>query len=386
MERKLKMGMVGGGPGAFIGAVHRIAARIDGKIELVCGAFSSSPEKSRQTGQELFLSDDRIYESYQSMIECEAALPEGERMDFVAIVTPNHMHFPVAMMALENDFHVICDKPMTLTLDDARKLNDKVKETGLIFCLTHNYTGYPMVKQAREMIQNGQLGEIKKIVSEYPQGWLASKIEDEEQKQASWRTDPVTSGASCSMGDIGSHAENLAEYITGLKITELCADLSTFVPGRMLDDDGGVLVHYDNGARGIIYASQVSVGEENGLRIRVYGTKGAIEWTQTEPNTLVFKSNDAPQQIYRTGWAGTGEAAAYNTRIPAGHPEGFLEAFANLYRNFATVVAARIDGIEPDAVACDFPTVEDGVRGMAFIETVVKSAGSDQKWIKFPAI
>ncbi|QSH41374.1 Gfo/Idh/MocA family oxidoreductase [Lentisphaerota bacterium ZTH] len=386
MKRKLRMGMVGGGPGAFIGAVHRTAARLDGKIELVCGAFSSSAEKSKAAGRELFLPDERVYGSFQEMIEAEASLPAGERMDFVSIVTPNHMHLPVALAALERGFHVICDKPMTLNLEDAVTLRDKVNEAGLVFCLTHNYTGYPMVKQAREMVQAGQLGEIRKIVSEYPQGWLARRIEDDNHKQAAWRTDPKISGVSCCMGDIGSHAENLAAYITGLKITELCADLNTFVPGRRLDDDGSVLVRFDNGARGIIYASQISAGDDNGLRIRVYGTKGAIEWLQKDPNNLIFKSNDAPVRIYNTGWAGAGAAAAYNTRIPAGHPEGFLEAFANLYRNFAAVVAARIDGVEPAPAACDFPTVEDGVRGMAFIETVVKSAASKEKWVKFPQI
>jgi predicted dehydrogenase len=307
-------------------------------------------------------------------------------MDFVSIVTPNHMHFPVAMEALEHGFNVVCDKPMTLSLEEAVKLRDKVKETGLEFCLTHNYTGYPMVKQAKAMVAAGEIGDVLKIVAEYPQGWLASKIEDEDQKQASWRTNPKTSGASCSMGDIGSHAENLAEYITGLKITELCADLTTFIPGRQLDDDGSVLLHLEKGAKGILYASQISIGEENGLHIRVYGTKGALEWDQQEPNTLIVKWNDKPKQFYRTGWAGTGDAVAYNSRTPAGHPEGFLEAFANLYRNFAEVLSAKLEGRNPDAAARDYPTVEDGVRGLAFIETVVKSANSADKWVKFPQI
>ncbi len=374
--------MVGGGPGAFIGVVHRMAAALDGKIELVCGAFSSSPEKSRQTGKELFLSEDRAYSSYTEMLEKEAALPEGERMDFVSIVTPNHMHFPIAMAALEAGFDIVCDKPMTLSLDEAVTLRNKVKETGKLFCLTHNYTGYPMVKQARAMVKQGKLGKILKVIAEYPQGWLAQKIEDNDQKQAAWRTDPATSGISCSMGDIGSHAENLAEYITGLKISELCADLTTFVPGRLLDDDGSVLVRFDNGARGIIYASQVSVGEENGPQIRVYGTDGAIEWDQLEPNSLVFKSNNAPKQVYRTGWSGTdAPAAIHNIRIPPGHPEGFLEAFANLYRNFASVLAARFDGKPVNELDLDFPTVDDGVRGMAFIETCVASSNAE-KWCK----
>ncbi len=386
MNRKLKMGMVGGGPGAFIGGVHRIAAAIDGKIELVCGAFSSSAEKSKQAGEELFLPAERVYASFDEMYAKEAALPEGVRMDFVAIVTPNHVHFPAAMAALEHGFHVVCDKPATLSLDEAVRLRDKVKETGLEFCLTHNYTGYPMVKQARAMVRNGDIGKVVKVVSEYPQGWLATKLESEDQKQAAWRTDPARAGVSCCMGDIGSHAENLAEFITGLKITEMCADLTTFVPGRPLDDDGNVLVRFDNGARGIIYASQVSIGEENNINIRVYGTQGALEWHQQEPNTLIVKHLDRPTELLRTGCAGVGDAANYNTRTPAGHPEGYLEAFANLYRNFAEVLTARFDGREPDPMATDYPTIDDGVRGMVFIESCVASSQSDKKWYKFPEI
>ena len=386
MNRKLKMGMVGGGPGAFIGGVHRIAAAIDGKIELVCGAFSSSVEKSKQAGEELFLPAERVYASFDEMYAKEAALPEGVRMDFVAIVTPNYVHFPAAMAALEHGFHVVCDKPATLSLDEAVKLRDKVKETGLEFCLTHNYTGYPMVKQARAMVRNGDIGKVIKVVSEYPQGWLATKLESEDQKQAAWRTDPAKAGVSCCMGDIGSHAENLAEFITGLKITEMCADLTTFVQGRSLDDDGNVLVRFDNGARGIIYASQVSIGEENNINIRVYGTQGALEWHQLEPNTLIVKHLDRPTELLRTGCAGVGDAANYNTRTPAGHPEGFLEAFANLYRNFAEVLTARFDGREPDPMATDYPTIDDGVRGMVFIESCVASSQSDEKWYKFPDI
>ena len=385
MDRRLNLGMVGGGPGAFIGAVHRIAAGIDGKMQLVCGAFSSSPEKSQQTGRELFLPSGRVYGSYLEMFEKEAALPEGERMDIVSIVTPNHMHFPVTMAALENGFHVICDKPVTMSLDEAVKLRDKISETGLEFCLTHTYTGYPMVKHAHELVENGEIGDIVKVVSEYPQGWLMKRLELEEgQKQAAWRTDPKMAGISCCMGDLGCHAENLAEYITGLHITDICADLTSYMPGRQLDDDGNVLVRFSNGAKGIIYASQISVGEENNLNIRVYGTKGGLEWHQQDPNTLIVKHIDRPTEIVRTNYIGLGEAAAYNTRFPAGHPEGYVEAFANHYKNFAEVVAARMEGREPDVYATDYPGIEDGIRGMAFIEGCVASSKSAEKWYKLP--
>ena len=378
--RKLRMGMVGGGQGAFIGAVHRIAAFIDNKIELVCGAFSSTAEKSIASGKELGIEDSRCYGTYEEMMAKEKALPEDQRMDFVAIVTPNHMHFPVAKAALENGFHVMSDKPATLDLAEAKALEEIVKATGLMYGLTHNYTGYPMVKEAKDMVASGKLGKIRKIVVEYPQGWLATA---EQNKQAAWRTDPKLAGGSCCMGDIGTHAENLAEYITGLKITELCADFTTFVEGRPLEDDGNVLIRLEEGARGILYASQISVGEENGLRIRVYGTKGGIEWVQLDPNTLIAKWNDQPNQIIRTGGPGLSDAANYNTRTPAGHPEGFLEAFANLYRNFADCLLARIQGTEANPLADDYPKIYDAVRGMEFLETVIKSANSDQKWIKF---
>lgn len=378
--RKLRMGMVGGGQGAFIGAVHRIAAYIDNKIELVCGAFSSTSEKSIASGKELGIPDDRCYGTYEEMIEKEKALPEDQRMDFVAIVTPNHMHFPVAKAALEAGFHVMSDKPATISLQEAKDLEKIVNETGLLYGLTHNYTGYPMVKEARDMVKNGKIGKVRKVVAEYPQGWLATA---EQNKQSAWRTDPKLAGGSCCMGDIGTHAENLLEYITGLKITELCADFTTFVEGRPLEDDGNVLIHLEEGAKGILYASQISVGEENGLRIRVYGTKGGLEWVQLEPNTLIVKWNDQPRQIVRTGGPDLSEAANYNTRTPAGHPEGFLEAFANLYRNFADTLLARIEGGEAPAQADDFPKISDAVRGMAFLETVIKSANSDQKWVKF---
>lgn len=383
MNRKLRMGMVGGGKDAFIGAVHRMAAALDGKIELVCGCFSSTPEKSKASGKDFFLPDNRVYNTYQEMMTAEAALPADERMDIVSIVTPNSTHFPVAIAALEAGFDVICDKPMTLTLADAKELEATVEKTGLVFCLTHNYTGYPMVKEARERIARGDIGTVRKIVVEYPQGWLADKLEETGQKQAGWRTDPSQAGASCCMGDIGTHAENLAEFMTGLQITELCADLTTFVEGRPLEDDGNVLLRFDNGARGILHASQISVGEENSLHIRVYGTTGGIEWDQMEPNTLTIKKSDSSREILRTSGGNLGEAAGYNTRLPAGHPEGYVEAFANLYRNFAEVVSAKKEGREPDALATDFPTATDGVRGMAFIQTVVESSKTDDKWTPF---
>lgn len=384
MSRKIRMGMVGGGRGAFIGAVHRMAAALDGQIELVCGAFSSNPERSKLSGEDLFLPPERVYGSYAEMIEKEKALPENVRMDFISIVTPNHVHFGPAKMALENGFHVVSDKPLCFDLEEAKELVQLVDETGLIFALTHNYTGYPMVKQARAMVQSGELGAIRKVVVEYPQGWLATKLEDSEQKQAAWRTDPKRSGIAGAMGDIGTHAENLAEYITGLQITELCADISTFVDGRLLDDDGNVLLRFDNGAKGILHASQISAGEENDLNIRVYGTKGGLQWFQQEPNTLIVKWMDKPKQILRTGGAGELHPSAQaHTRIPAGHPEGYLEAFANIYRNFAKCVQARIAGEKVDPVYDDFPTVQDGVRGMEFIYKVIESGKSDAKWIKF---
>jgi predicted dehydrogenase len=316
------------------------------------------------------------------MIEKERQMPFGERMDFISIVTPNHLHFEPARMGLENGFHIICDKPLAFNLDEALHLQNLVNESGLLFALTHNYTGYPMVKQARAMISNGELGEIRRVVVEYPQGWLSTKLEDENQKQASWRTDPQRSGIAGAMGDIGTHAENLAEYITGLQITELCSDLHIHVEGRMLDDDGSVLLRFNNGARGLLYASQISAGEENDLRIRVYGEYGGIEWAQQDPNDLIVKWLDRPIQIMRTGSAGLYPEAQMHSRIPAGHPEGYLEAFANIYRNFAFCLSARLNGTEVDKIYQDFPTVEDGVRGMKFLETVVKSSQSTEKWIK----
>ena len=381
--RKLRMGMVGGGRGAFIGAVHRMAAALDGEIELVCGAFSSSPKKSKASGKDLHLPAHRVYGSYEEMIRKEKTLPQGERMDFVSIVTPNHVHYGPAKMALENGFAVICDKPLCFDMKEARSLQRLVKKTGLLFALTHNYTGYPLVKQARMMVAKGRIGKVRKVVVEYPQGWLSTRLEASAQKQADWRTDPQRSGIAGAMGDIGTHAENLAGYITGLQITHLCADLSTFVEGRRLDDDGNVLLRFDNGARGILYASQISAGEENNLRIRIYGEKAGLEWAQMEPNSLQVKWLDKPLEILRTGGPGLYPVADAHTRIPAGHPEGYLEAFANIYRNFAHCLRAQLAGKKPKAIYQDFPTIDDGVRGMRFIEKVVASGKSKQKWVKF---
>jgi predicted dehydrogenase len=387
-KRKIRMGMVGGGRGAFIGAVHRIAAAMDGQIELVCGAFSADPARSKASGKDLFLPANRVYGSYAEMFKREKSLPEGERMDCVSIVTPNHMHYPVAKMALKSGFHVICDKPLSFNLREALALEALVRKSGLVFALTHNYTGYPMVKEARDQVRSGKLGRIRKIVVEYPQGWLASRLEASGQKQADWRTDPKRAGASCCMGDIGTHAENLAEFITGLQIDSVCAELTTFVKGRKLEDDGNVLVRYKGGAKGILYASQISIGEENGLSIRVYGEKGALEWHQYEPNTLLLKWPDRPLQVLKPG-GGYGYLSApalKAIRLPAGHPEGFLEAFANLYRSFADEVRAALSGKRRSAARMDFPTIRDGVRGMAFIQTVVQSARSRDKWVKMPVL
>ncbi len=383
MNRKLRMGMIGGGRNAFIGAVHRIAANMDGLIELVCGAFSSHADNARESGRALFLPDNRIYLSYGDMLEKESLLPEGERMDFVVIVTPNHLHFAPAMLALEKGFHVVLDKPMTFTLSEAIRLKKKVEQTGLLFCLTHTYSGYPLVKQARQMVKEGAFGKIRKVYVEYPQGWLSRLSEKDGSKQAEWRTDPARSGKSGAMGDIGTHAAHLAEYISGLQIKQLCADLSIMVEGRALDDDGNVLLRFDNGATGVLYASQVAAGEENALKIRVYGENGGLEWAQQEPNTLLIKWLDQPTQIYRTGGAYLSSYAKHNTRTPGGHPEGYLEAFANLYRNFALTLIARLDGTTPPKEALDFPTVEDGVRGMAFIDNLIRSNESLEKWTFF---
>ena len=382
MTEKLKMGMVGGGRDAFIGAVHRMAARLDGRIELVAGAFSSDPAKSKASGEDLGLDPSRVYPDYQTMAVAESKLPENERIDFVSIVTPNNVHFPPAKTFLEAGFHVVCDKPMTFDLAEAKALREVVKSTGKVFALTHNYTGYPMVKEARELVRNGDLGKILKVVAEYPQGWLIQPIDAEGQKQAAWRTDPSRTGASSCIGDIGTHAENLGRYITGLQIDELCADFTTFVPGRRLEDDGNLLVRYQGGAKGVLYASQISVGEENDLSIRVYGTKASLEWHQEHPNELVVKYPDAPRKIYRRGNSYISETAKRFTRLPFGHPEAFIEAFANIYLEAARAVETVKAGkpIPPDI---DYPTVEDGVLGMAFIATAVASANNGSTWTKF---
>lgn len=372
--------MVGGGRGAFIGAVHRTAAAIDGEIDLVCGAFSSTAEKSKASGEDLMIAPDRCYGDFKEMIQKEKRRKDG--IDAVSIVTPNHMHFAPAKMALENGFHVICDKPVTFTLSEARKLKDIVEKTGLTFALTHNYTGYPMVKQARHLVQSGALGAIRKVVVEYPQGWLAFLEEKRGYKQAEWRTDPKRSGIAGAVGDIGTHAENLAEYITGLKITEMCADVSTFVEGRLLDDDANILLHFDNGAKGILHCSQIANGDENNLNIRVYGELGSVHWQQLEPNTLIHKSQQF-QHVYRPSVGNLCPEAKANIRLPAGHPEGYLEAFANIYRNFARTVRKRINGETPTEIELDFPTIEDGIRGMQFVETVIASGKSNSKWVKF---
>jgi predicted dehydrogenase len=379
--------MVGGGRGAFIGAVHRIAAALDQQIELVCGALSSDPERARASGADLFLAPDRCYGSYEEMIRAEAKLPAGRRMDFIAIVTPNHVHFPPAKMALENGFHVLSDKPATFNLTEAKKIGELVKKTGLLYGLTHNYTGYPLVKEARAMIRAGKLGKVRKVVVEYPQGWLATRLEATGQKQAGWRTDPKRSGAAGSMGDIGTHAENLAEYVTGLQIDELAADLTAFVKGRKLDDDGNVLLRFKGGAKGVLHCSQISVGEENNLNIRVYGELGGIEWHQREPNSMLVKWLDQPMQVYRAANGYLGAAAKAATRTPPAHPEGYLEAFANIYKNFANHIRARLDGRKPaaDDPALDYPKIEDGVRGMAFIEAVVQSSKRNAAWTKVKA-
>lgn len=378
--KKLKMGMVGGGQGSFIGDVHRKAASIDNMIELVCGAFSSSAEKSIASAKDLGISSSRAYGSYQEMIEKEQELPEDERMDFVSIVTPNHMHFPPAKMALENGFHVICDKPVTLTLEEAVELEKVASASGKVFALTHNYTGYPMVKQAKEMIARGDLGDIRKVNVQYLQGWLSTAVEKTENKQASWRVDPKKSGIGGALGDIGTHAENLAEYITGLQIEELAADLTAFGDGRTLDDDGNVLLRFTGGAKGTLTISQIATGEENNLAIRVYGTKGSVFWQQENPNELTALWLDKPKQIYTPGGNGTYEASSSYTRVPPGHPEGYLEGFATIYRSFAKELNSVKAGEKPSK-KYDFPTVSDGLRGMRFIYAAVASSDNNAAWV-----
>ncbi len=382
-SRKLRVGMIGGGIGAFIGGVHRIAFGIDGMVELVAGAFSSRPETALASGEKLMLDSNRVYTDYKTMLETEAAMPADKRLDFICVVTPNHLHFDPVMMALGKGFHVAVDKPVAFSLEQAKAIRDKVKETGLLFLLTHTYTGYPMIKQAKQLLRSGVLGPIRKVYAEYPQGWLSTLLEATGQTQASWRTDPNRSGAAGSMGDIGTHAFNMAEYVTGLEVTALCAALNIIVPGRLLDDDGAVLLKFNNGATGVLMATQVAAGEENNVKIRVYGEKGGIEWKQEDANTLLVKWTDQPTQVYRAGTGYLDPVAAHNCRTPSGHPEGYLEAFANLYRNFALTIQATLEGTTPEAAWLDYPGADEGVRGMAFIENVIKSSASAEKWTRF---
>ena len=385
MTRRLKAGMVGGGRDAFIGGVHRMAMRLDGKIELVAGAFSSNPEKAKLSGEDLLLDAQRAYADYRTMAAEESRLPSGERIDFVSVVTPNRTHVPVAKTFLEAGINVVCDKPLAFNLEEAGALRDVVRKTGKLFALTHNYTGYPMVKEARELVRNGELGEILKVVAEYPQGWLLKPIDEEGQKQASWRTDPQQAGVSGCIGDIGTHAENLSRYITGLQIDELCAEFTSFVKGRQLEDDANLLIRYQGGAKGVLSASQILAGEENNLSIRVYGSKASLEWHHEDPNALNVKYGDKPRRTYRRGNEYLSDVAKRFTRIPSGHPEAFLEAFANIYLEVARAIEAEVKG-QPVPADCDFPTVDDGVEGMAFIETAVKSARAGGVWTKMEQI
>jgi predicted dehydrogenase len=382
MSRKLRMGMIGGSLEAFIGAVHRKAAALDGEIDLVAGAFSSNPEKSKATGKALHLDPKRVYGSYAEMIEKEKALPADQRIDFVSIVTPNHMHFAPAQTALENGFHVIIDKPIAFNVAEAKALKKIVDKTGLVLALTHTYTGYPMVKEAKNMVATGKIGKVRKVYVEYPQGWLSTFVEGTGSKQASWRTDPSKSGAGGAIGDIGTHAANLAEYITGSDITEINALLNTVVKGRRLDDDSSMLIRFKNGATGVLLATQVAAGDENNLNIRVYGEKGGLEWRQEEPNTLVVKWLDKPKEIHRAGMGYLSDVAKKNCRTPSGHPEGYLEAFANIYQAFARGVRDWKPGKKINSAKYDFPDAEDGIKGMVFVETVIKSSASNRKWTK----
>lgn len=382
LNRKLKMGMVGGGRDAFIGAVHRRAAMLDGGVELVAGAFSSTPEKARLSAQDLYVPAARAYGSWQEMVEKESALPKGERIDFVSIVTPNHMHYPVAKAFVEAGFNVVLDKPMVHTTEQANDLIRAVERTGVVFAVTYNYTGYPLAKQARCMIREGKLGEIRKVIVEYPQGWLETRAEETGSKQAGWRTDPARSGIGGAIGDIGSHAENLVSNMTGLEIAELFADLTTFVPGRRLDDDANVLLHFTNGARGILTVSQISHGQENNINIRVWGTAGALEWRQENPNYLSYWPAEGPMQVMSRGNGYLCAAAQRATRLPTGHPEAFIEAFGNIYLNATDTMRAKILGKEAGELERDYPTVYDGARGVKFIEKVVESSQA-KKWLPF---
>lgn len=377
--RKLRMGMIGGGMGSFIGDVHRKAAAIDGMIELVCGAFSSTAEKSLASGKALLLPEDRCYGSFEEMILREKALPETLRMDFVAIVTPNHMHFAPAKMALENGFHVVCDKPMTLTIEEAKILEQLVQSTGLLFALTHNYPGSPMVKQAKAMVENRDIGTIRKVQVQYLQGWMATAVEDADNKQAAWRVDPSKSGVGGALGDIGTHAHNLLEYITGMQVKELSADLGRVGKGRILDDDANILIRMENGAKGTMSLSQIAVGEENNFSIRIYGEKGSLEWHQENPNELITRWLDQPKKIFTPNGHGLYPQALAASRIPSGHPEGYLEAFANVYKNFAIHLNAFLTKTIINTP--DYPTVSDGIRGVQFIHAAVESDQQNAAWI-----
>ncbi len=370
--------MIGGGKGAFIGAIHRLAFTMDGMAELAAGAFSSDAEKARASGRDLLLPEDRIYTDYKTMLRQEA-----DRLDFISIVTPNHLHFEQAMLALEQGFAVVVDKPVTFSLAQAKLLRAKITATGLPFMLTHTYTGYPMIKQARQMVAAGVFGNIRKVYAEYPQGWLSTFLESTGQTQAAWRTDPARSGAAGAMGDIGTHAFNMAEYVSGLQVTAVCAALNTVVPGRLLDDDGAVLLQFSNGATGVLMATQVAAGEENNVKIRVYGEKGGLEWQQEDANTLRVKWLDKPMEIYRAGTGYLHPVAAHNCRTPAGHPEGYLEAFANLYRNFMLCMQTKARGEMPTAAMTDYPGIEEGIRGMAFIDNIIASSDAAAKWTSF---
>jgi predicted dehydrogenase len=376
--RRIRLGMVGGGQGAFIGGVHRMAARLDDGYALVAGALSSDPARAAASAAELHIAPERSYADYAAMAQAERARPDG--IDVVAIVTPNHLHAPVAIAFLEAGIHVICDKPLTATLADAKALVDTVRRSDCLFALTHNYSGYPMVRQARAMVGAGELGEIRVIQVEYPQDWLSTKLEDSGQKQAAWRVDPARAGAGGSLGDIGSHAEHLARYVTGLQLTQVCADVSTFVDGRQLDDNAHVMLRYANGARGMLWCSQVAPGNENNLKLRVYGSKAGLEFHQENPNQLWFTPlGESPRLLTRAG-ANVGPAASHATRIPAGHPEGYLEGFSQLYRDVAEQLYARWQGRSPDPLACTVPTVEDGLLGMQFIHAAITSSAAGGRW------
>jgi len=380
LERKLRMGMVGGGRDSFIGSVHHKGATMDGDVELVAGALSSTREKAKLSARDLHIPQNRAYGTWEEMLEKECALPEGERIDFVSIATPNHLHFPIAKAFVEHGFNVVLDKPMVHTSEQAASLIDAVKKAGIVFAVTYNYTGYPMVKQARHMVRQGMLGEIRKVIVEYSQSWLLTRVEDTGHKQAEWRTDPERAGLGGAIGDIGTHAENLMSTITGLELDEVCAELTSFVPGRLLDDDALVLLRFTNGAKGFLTASQISAGYENNFNIRLFGTKAGLTWHQEHPNYLTYTPADEPVQVLSRGNDYLCEAARRAARLPWGHPEAFHEAFANVYLNATDTMRAKVLGVEPTELELDFPTVYDGARGVFFVEKVVESSTSDRKW------